>query len=558
MMISYTISNEQKRTAKIAPRIEEAVDSISDYAGDILSQPYCTELFDLSKTVSPTSLSSGKNADNFSDYVSELVENSELTAVRFYMDLPENEQGFFLQKSSKNLFLPESQSRGTYWHGIFQSSTYQSLHCPTLYLGSKEKKNFGDCAYIYRCYINYNNSLRPCYLALYYSSEVYTDILCASISDPDRVSYIINERDASVATTDASLSGIYRLNYSDIKDSLMSSNNFIETDVLGNQVYVDFHYMSEANWVLVTVIPRDPLIKNANWMVFFFVLFCAICIILAVSLALVLTRSITTRVSALSSQMEKTKSGTPEAMPEPVIRDEIGNLISSYNYMTKSLSDLMEAQKKSAEELKMSEFHALQAQINPHFLYNIMDLINWMVLQGKKEKASAAIQLLARFYKLTLRRDNEISTIGDELEHVSSYMELQNMRYNNAFNFVIDMPDELSGSPIPQLTLQPIVENSILHGILETDGKKGTILITGWQENEDICILVSDDGAGISPEVLPQILSEGNRHSGGGNIAVYNIHNRLRLLYGEGYGLSYSSTPGEGCEVTIRIPFSGK
>ncbi|MDE6203936.1 MAG: histidine kinase [Lachnospiraceae bacterium] len=215
----------------------------------------------------------------------------------------------------------------------------------------------------------------------------------------------------------------------------------------------------------------------------------------------------------------------------------------------------MEAEKKYDEELRISEFNALQAQINPHFLYNMMDVINWMVLQGKAQQASSVIQILARFYKLTLSGNRQMVTIKEELNHVDIYMQLQNMRYPNSFEFVVDMPDELSNYQIPKLTLQPIIENSIIHGILETAEKTGTIVVTGWQEEEDICILVSDDGAGVPADILPKILSaQENHHTKGTNIAVYNIHNRLRLLYGESYGLHYESTQGQGCEVTLRIP----
>jgi two-component system sensor histidine kinase YesM len=335
----------------------------------------------------------------------------------------------------------------------------------------------------------------------------------------------------------------------------MSSNSFIERDVLGNRVYTAFHYIREANWLMVTVIPRDPLIQIANRTVYYFIVICGICILMAICIALALNRSLTSRISLLIGQMTKIRTGTPVPMPEPEIQDEVGQLISTYNYMTRTMEQLMEAQKKASEELRISEFNALQAQINPHFLYNMMDVINWMVLQGKAQEASSAIQVLARFYKLTLSRLNQVNTIKDELQHVHIYMELQSMRYHNAFEFVVDMPDELSDYQIPKLTLQPIVENSILHGILETPKKTGTIVITGWQEGADICILVSDDGAGVPANILPRILSsEENHHTKGSNIAVYNIHNRLQLLYGDSYGLSYSSVEGQGCEVTIRLP----
>lgn len=184
-----------------------------------------------------------------------------------------------------------------------------------------------------------------------------------------------------------------------------------------------------------------------------------------------------------------------------------------------------------------------------------MDVINWMVLQNKPEEASTVIQQLAHFYRLTLSHKKNIGTIKEEFEHVEAYAQLQNQRFPNAIDFVIDMPDELTRYQIPKLTMQPIVENSIIHGIMEKSSKKGTIVITGWEENDDIYILVSDDGVGIPSDILKCILTDDSRRSSrGSNIAIYNIHNRLQLLYGSDYGLSYESKEGEGCEVTIRIP----
>lgn len=555
MMIADTIRDMQLASDNIAPRIESSLASITACLQELQSQEYYHQLFEAPLQANPASLADSTEASAFAAYAQQLVEASPLTAVRLYLELPSQESSFFGQEASQGLFLPISACQGTYWYGIFQSGKYTSLHCPPLYLGPNEASDYGDCAYICRSYLNYENTLYPCYIALYYASDIYTDVLSDSIDVPDCVSYLINERDATIATTDASLSGIYRLSYHDVQDAFMSSNSFIERDVLGRRVYTAFHYIREANWLMVTVIPRDPLIQIANRTIYYFIVICGVCILMAICIAMALNHSLTSRISLLIRQMTKIRTGTPVPMPEPQIQDEVGQLISTYNYMTRTMEQLMDAQKKASEELRISEFNALQAQINPHFLYNMMDVINWMVLQGKAQEASSAIQVLARFYKLTLSRLNKINTIKDELEHVHIYMELQSMRYHNAFEFVVDMPDELSNYQIPKLTLQPIVENSILHGILETPEKTGTIVVTGWQEGADICILVSDDGAGVPANILPRILSsEENHHTKGNNIAVYNIHNRLRLLYGESYGLSYSSVEGQGCEVTIRLP----
>lgn len=306
---------------------------------------------------------------------------------------------------------------------------------------------------------------------------------------------------------------------------------------------------------MVTVLPAGPLITQSNMIMVQYILMYFAFLVLALILAHYMSRSITNRISSVIHQMSKVRKGSLSPMESPVYHDEIGDLIDTYNYMTRKMDQLMADQAKAAEELRIAEFHSLQAQINPHFLYNTMDMINWLAQQGRTDDVSTAVQSLSRFYKLTLSRKQSISTIAQETEHATIYLEIQNMRYHNSISFVSDIPDELMEYQIPKLTLQPLIENAVLHGILEKDDKTGTIVLTGWIEDTSIVLLISDDGVGIPSEKLSAILSgNGNSTSGGTNIAVYNTHRRLQILYGPDYGLTYSSTPGSGTEVEIRIP----
>ena len=369
------------------------------------------------------------------------------------------------------------------------------------------------------------------------------------------VSYIINDRNAVVASSDISLSGIYLLDYDTIEESFMSSNNFIERNILDTTVYAGFYNIKQPEWFMVTVLPSGPLIHQSNAIMVQYVLMYLGFLVFALVLAHFMSHSITNRISSVIHQMSKVRKGTLSPMDSPEYHDEIGDLIDTYNYMTRKMDQLMTDQAKAAEELRIAEFRSLQAQINPHFLYNTMDMINWLAQQGRTDEVSRAVQSLSRFYKLTLSRKQSISTIYREAEHVSIYLQIQNMRYHDSITFVSDIPDELMEYQIPKLTLQPIIENSVLHGILETADKTGPSVLTGWMEDSDIVLLISDDGIGIAAEQLATILSgEGASSSGGTNIAVYNTHRRLQILYGPDYGLSYTSNPGHGTEVEIRIP----
>ena len=556
MVVSNTIRQEQDASAKTAPLIERTMDTILATTRNITGQNFFQELFYMPVSDSAEHLAASNHATDFKNAVQRLTTDSIVTDVRIYVDFPDDLKALDTYPNTENILAPLSQAKGTYWYGIFQGNrNTQEMFCPSFYLGPREKKNYGDMAYICPLSLYYHSTAYKAYLAVYYSDDKLTSILSDNLSLEGSVSYIVNERDAIVATSDPSLSGIYQLDYDTIKASFMSSNNFIERNILDTKVYAGFYSISNTDWFMVTVLPSPPLIHESNRLMIQIVLIYAVFLVLALIFANVLAHSITGRLSSVIRQMQTVRHGPPTPMESPQAHDEIGNLIDTYNYMTRKMEELMEKQAKAAEDLRIAEFNSLQAQINPHFLYNTMDMINWMALQGQTDEISHAVQSLSRFYKLTLSRKKGISTIARELEHVTIYVQLQNMRYHDSIELITDIPDELSEYQIPKLTLQPVVENSILHGILEKESKSGTIVITGWMENEDVVLLISDDGIGISPEILSTILSgNGKSQSGGTNIAVYNTHRRLQILYGNDYGLTYSSNPGEGTEVEIRFP----
>ena len=556
MVVSNTIRQEQDASAKTAPLIERTMDTILATTRNITGQNFFQELFYMPVSDSSEKLATSNHAIDFKNAVQRLTTDSIVTDVRIYVDFPDDLKSLNAYPNTEDLLAPLSQAKGTYWYGIFQGNREpQEMFCPSFYLGSQEKQNYGDMAYICPLSLYYHSTAYKAYLAVYFSDDKLNNILSDNLSLEGSVSYIVNERDAIVATSDQSLSGIYRLDYDTIKDSFMSSNNFIERNILDTKVYAGFYSISNTDWFMVTILPAPPLIHESNHLMLQIALLYAGFLVLALIFANILAHSITGRLSSVIRQMQTVRHGSPTPMESPEAHDEIGDLIDTYNYMTRKMDELMKKQAKSAEDLRIAEFNSLQAQINPHFLYNTMDMINWMALQGQTEEISHAVQSLSRFYKLTLSRKKGISTIARELEHVTIYVQLQNMRYHDSIELITDIPDELSEYQIPKLTLQPVVENSILHGILEKESKSGTIVITGWMEDADIVLLISDDGVGISPEILSTILSgKGNSQSGGTNIAVYNTHRRLQILYGKDYGLAYSSKPGEGTEVEIRFP----
>ena len=556
MIVADTVRKEQEAAIQTAPLIEETVADILAAHGQLTEHEFYNKLVNPARTEDLESFVDSKEAEAFRKEAEGLAEGGLIRDIRLYVDIPDGGE-FFSESALGPLAESMDRVRRTYWYGIFAGEPSTSrLFCPSFYLGTYEKGVYGDIAYITRGRTVYEGRWITFYLAVYFSQEHLDELLKNNMSSNSSVAYIINNRDSMVATTDIALSGTYHFSYDVVQESVMSSNNFISKNILGEDVYAGFNRIRNTDWFMVVAVPSEPLIQKSRIFIGLFGLVYLGCILASFMIATLLSRSLTNRLSAVIDQMSKCRLGLPAALPDSDAQDEIGALVDSYNYMTHIIHDLVEEQAKAAEDLRIAEFNSLQAQMNPHFLYNTMDMINWLSQQGRSQEVTMAVQKLSRFYKLTLSRKQSLSTIQDELEHVSIYVELLNMRFADNIDFIVDMPDSLMERPIPKLTFQPVVENSILHGIMEKEEKEGTIVLTGWEEEHGIVILISDDGVGIQPDILENILAEKKiaEGSSGINIAVYNTHRRLQLMYGMEYGLKYSSTPGEGTEVEIRIP----
>lgn len=555
MIVADTIRTEQAASTQTAPLIEDTVSKIMELHTDIVSQDFYRQAFSPSRTEDLLELASSDTARDFNNTIRNAIDNTLVTDVKMYLDIPRSDS-IFSSFPLATTVLPINNAWGTYWYGIFNGdSSIRSLFCPSFYLGSYEIKHNGDMAYITKSTMIYEGELTSCYLAIYFSQSYLDDLLKDNLTSASNVAYMINNRDSVVATSDIALSGTYHFAYDEVQEYFMSSNNFILKNVVGEDVYAGFHSIRYTDWYMVVAMPSQPMINKSIGIMAGFILVYIACILIAFLIATLLSHSITNRLSVVINQMAKSRIGPPVALPATDTMDEIGDLISTYNYMTRVINQLIDEQAKAAEDLRIAEFNSLQSQINPHFLYNTMDMINWLSQQGRSQEVTSAIQKLSKFYKLTLSRKKSMSSIADEIEHISIYVQLQNMRFHDTIDFLVDIPDTLLEYSIPKLTFQPVIENCILHGILEKESKQGTIVLTGWMEDETIVILISDNGIGISEEKLNNILKGYGKPTGkGNNIAVYNTHRRLQLIYGPKFGLTYSSTCGSGTDVEIRIP----
>ena len=387
-------------------------------------------------------------------------------------------------------------------------------------------------------------------MAVYFNVKAVKEVLDLNSSVQDEAAYIVSEQNIQVSASDPDLAALYFTPYDNLSSRLGNAEEYSIVSYDPGNAYSAYFPIHGSDWYMVSILPASHITDSGNWLMLRFILLYLLFVMLALFIALLLSNSIADRIIAVAYQMETVRTGRPKPMkPTCTGWDEIGILTDTYNYMTGEINRLMDSQEQAAEGLRKAEFRALQAQINPHFLYNTLDMINWLSQTGRKEEVTRAIQALSRFYKLTLSKKELVNTIEDELEHVSLYMQLQNMRFDDCVSLVVDVQEELYGYTIPKLTFQPIIENALLHGIMMKEEKTGSILLTGWMEGTDMVFMISDDGAGIPSEKLETLLDGGKQH-----IGIYNTNLRLKILYGAAYGLSFTSRPGQGTEVTVRLP----
>lgn len=315
----------------------------------------------------------------------------------------------------------------------------------------------------------------------------------------------------------------------------------------GREYYARMSEIGESGLLLYAVMPSDTIRgvfrKTGLFTAFLFIADCAV-LLLAIWL---ISRSVSSRIRHLSKTVQKVQDGKLETLDEEAGQDEVGQLIGNYNYMIRRIRKLLEEQYQLGQEKKEAELMALQSQINPHFLYNTLDMINWMASKNETENIRDTVLSLARYYKLILNKGRDIITIGLEIELCEAYIAIQQKRYRGKILFELDVEEQIRDCLIPKITLQPLIENAITHGIMEKSSGRGNILISGWEEDDDIFLSVTDDGVGM---ITGQEMEQKHK---GSKYGLSNIETRLKLFYNMEKYITFESTQGIGTCVSIRV-----
>ena len=313
-------------------------------------------------------------------------------------------------------------------------------------------------------------------------------------------------------------------------------------------------------WQLAMFMPSESsintLLNNSQWL--FFLALAIACGVIVCVISIHYSRKIVQRITMVSNGMNDMKNEGLLSLPEPEIKDEMGTLIDSYNRLSGELRRMNEERAQAVVNQHKAELRILQAQINPHFLYNTLEMINYFSMVNDPGSVEEIVLLLSRFYKLCLNHGAEFCTFKEEVDLTLIYWTIQSIRYKGKLHLVKNIPSAMDAYIVPHIILQPIVENAIHYGVMSRDDTNGTVIISAKEEDGVLVIEITDNGVGMSKEKILQV-TEGMLNTGQSQIedshyGLHNINERIRGYYGEDYGLSFVSSPGAGTTVIIRIP----
>ncbi len=305
-------------------------------------------------------------------------------------------------------------------------------------------------------------------------------------------------------------------------------------------------------WRAMMYCPKNEVVTVTNPLLLFVAGLVLVCVAASLAASLAFSRLVVRDIEKLQNNMKSVEQGDMTIWVKSDSKDEIGDLIRGFDAMIGEIHRLIHQVYEGKLLQRKYEMKALQAQINPHFLYNSLSLINWKALEAGEEEISKITLALSSFYRTSLNRGNNVLTVAQELENMHAYLEIQSCMHDGSFDVEEEMDPSILRYETLNLLLQPLVENAIEHGVDLLEDRRGKIRITGKADEENIYLIVEDNGVGMDEETLASILEFQTRGYG-----VRNVNERIRLFYGEEYSLSIESEPGRGTKCMITIPKNG-
>lgn len=374
--------------------------------------------------------------------------------------------------------------------------------------------------------------------------------LSRGLDNEDTVFMIMNDQEIVYPKTDS-------IHLGGLRQDKINRHEYQILEIEGDRYFVTSVPSSFTEWTYMIIIPYNNLF-NAILTVQkgVFIVFAGLFVIV-MYIAMRFVKGITDPIEGLNQKMKKVQLGKFELGEDENDRnlpmDEAGQMHRNFRMMLEHIDELITENYKKQLSIKESEFHALQAQINPHFLYNTLESINWSAKLAKQHDISQMVEALGFLLRNSINVKDPMVTLEDELKMVGSYIVIQKYRYEERLDFQVDIPDSLRTWMIPKMILQPLIENSIRYGLEQIVGVC-SIRVTGEVKQGDLMIAVEDNGMGMDEELI-QKFKDGTLIPQGTGIGLKNIDERIRLLFGRQYGLSLEARAKQGTKVYIRLPY---
>jgi len=512
---------------------------------------------------------------DFTTYISPVIRRTQMDHINTYIRI-----------YSDNKAIAHSEETGNSMQDLYEESWYNGQsYTATSRLSwvVTDRINKGNPAKYIGCFRELKNiktnTINRVFAVFFDESQLYS--LISQEQESGKVIFLVNEKGQIVTSTERSmileniseLAGSFSSNFDDIENNTYTNFNGQHYSVI--RTTFSKSNLAIKNWTLVTLIPAQNLQATVSKIWFTSIGLSLVCIVFSLILVLWVSNNIAERAKRLIRKMNQVISSNYNIKIFSSGSDEIGSIEQHFSDLVQKTGELINEvlianlkikdseinYQKLQTEKREAEIIALQEQINPHYLFNTLETIRMNLIIENDRKNAEIVGLFAEGFRVAINRDRDYFSLAEELDFVRTYFKIQVYRFRGNISLIIDVPEQLLCVHIPRLLVQPLVENAVYHGI-EMKGEPGTIRIAAYQQENDLCIKVSDDGVGISESDLKMIMDtlhdqkprEADRlHS---RIALRNIHQRLILMYGETYGLQIESVLNKGTQVLIRIPIN--
>ncbi len=537
-------NNMQLAVSQIKNNLDYRFEQISDSALSILSTAY-----PYIKSGSTNVEEQLKEYEELKSLVSAYEGKHMISKVRLYVPsgkIYANQQDTFYSLPELTEQTEETYKRGVLWIKTYGSHIYEGIGLTNIIscrMTISSKTNYDEIASV---------------LQLDIEETKLSKIFSAGISIDEEI-YLVDTNGIIISHPNSTLIGKRGLSDDELSTVLMKETGHLSGNMSQNADLVAFSNLSETNWYLVMRLPASAVYGSDifSFDIMRVLLIIAVVVVFIISLILVYSSIIENTIKRINIAIMELNNEGMEQDSNLTTKNIKNNkslelLENNANHLVVTIKKLMEESYEAKLKARDYQLKALQAQINPHFLYNTLDSIKWMILDDHKDDSIWMLNAFSKYFRLSLSKGRDVVTLRDELNLIRAYMGIMQKRFNNISTIDINLDNNLMECLIPKLSLQPLVENALNHGILHKQDNNGHLEITAKEENSKLVIIIKDNGHGMSQEQLDKIMNQQNNNTNGYGLA--NVDERLKLFGGDDCGLLISSELEVGTTVTLSLP----